>query len=600
MQQPLYQFSNCFVSCEGLVSSCMNMYVGSHKGWAKAWETTKQSTVMQSMHIPNLLAIPYDGTSQSLSYWVLHYLPLALTIRSTLKEANLPLPEFFVPHIPDIGSFLQDFDWPEKGNITVNPIVDTMNYYANTVWAVPPPDEPKFVSKEDIDILRALLPEYVNPHTAPVAVFCVQDDSNAVLTRGWAEETVEHVLPKGWVARYISESDQPSVRRKAFAEASWVFGMGDALDWMWYAAPGTTILEFMSDSKPIGDHIHLAGAASLRYIVGLIKQEQLPYQRQNALLDVGKAIQAYGFKEILESVRSNPIVKTPTIILPSGKGIEGIWAHSGDTFREMVEIWGNRGYVRIEKNEGTRFCWWGSIGEVLLYDRPTKRWWSDVPSYQMALFGNCIPPGPGNHFLRQSTWCFWPRSPKQIESMHEAKKNTKGYAERSIRSLFLGKVENGVQLRQRSKHDWSKSVELFSMPLDSTGKPHPYTQTEYLEKLCAARFGLCLPGFGNKCNREIEYFATGCVPIVTEGVDIYNYLVPPREVVHYFFAKRPEDVIRIVETTTPAKWLEMSIAGRNWWHRVASAAGLFRLTWARIEPCRPYLHVGIPRSFHSP
>ena len=383
-------------------------------------------------------------------------------------------------------------------------------------------------------------------------------------------------------------------------EASWIFGMGKALDWIWYASSGTTVMEFMLDSAPIGDHIHLAGAASLRYIVGLIKKEQLPFQRQNALLDVSKAIQAYGFRELLESVRSNPVIKIPTVILPSGKGLEGIWKHSGDTFREMVQIWDERGYVQVERNEGTRFCWWGSIGEVLLYDRPTKRWWFDVPPYQMALFGNCVPPGPDNHFLRQSTWCFWPRSPKQIELINETKKNLKGYAERAISSLFLGKVENGVQLQNRMNQDWSKSVELFSMPQDSTGKEYPYTQTEYLEKLCDAKFGLCLPGFGKKCNREIEYFATGCVPIVTEGVDIHNYLVPPREDIHYFVAKNPEDVIRIVKNTSPSKWLEMSTAGRNWWNNVASAEGLFRLTWTRIEQCRPYLHVGIPKTFQNP
>jgi hypothetical protein len=76
-----------------------------------------------------------------------------------------------------------------------------------------------------------------------------------------------------------------------------------------------------------------------------------------------------------------------------------------------------------------------------------------------------------------------------------------------------------------------------------------------------------------------------------------NYLVPPVEGVHYFRARTPEDAQRIVRTTSPEKWTAMSAAGREWWRTYASAEGLFRLTWARIEQCRPYLNVGIPSKF---
>ena len=78
-----------------------------------------------------------------------------------------------------------------------------------------------------------------------------------------------------------------------------------------------------------------------------------------------------------------------------------------------------------------------------------------------------------------------------------------------------------------------------------------------------------------------------------------NYLFAPKEGIHYFRAKTPEDVSKIIKETTAAKWLEMSIAGKEWWQAVASAEGIFRLTWARIEQCRPYLNVGIPPSFHG-
>jgi hypothetical protein len=284
-------------------------------------------------------------------------------------------------------------------------------------------------------------------------------------------------------------------------------------------------------------------------------------------------------------------------VIPSGDALTGIWSHAGDTFREMAELWGERGFVEIERSAETPYCWWGGVGHVLLYDRPTPRWWSNPPPYQMALFGNCPPPGPGPHALKQSVWCVWGRRPRLLEEVAQRVENMRGYSSRSIKSLFIGKIENGVQHAARTGADWSTAVELFSMPIDSTGKPYPYTQTQYLEKLCDARFGLCLPGYGPKCNREIEYFCCGTVPIVIPGVDMKGYLVPPVEGVHYFKAAAPTEVQRIVESTTPEKWAAMSAAGREWWRTYASAEGLFRITEARIEQCRPYLNVGIPAKF---
>jgi hypothetical protein len=76
-----------------------------------------------------------------------------------------------------------------------------------------------------------------------------------------------------------------------------------------------------------------------------------------------------------------------------------------------------------------------------------------------------------------------------------------------------------------------------------------------------------------------------------------GFLVPPKEGVHYFMASTPEEVRRIVESTPAERWASMSVAGREWWRLYASAEGFFRLTWARIEQCQPYLQVGIPPKF---
>jgi hypothetical protein len=124
--------------------------------------------------------------------------------------------------------------------------------------------------------------------------------------------------------------------------------------------------------------------------------------------------------------------------------------------------------------------------------------------------------------------------------------------------------------------------------------PYKYSHEEYLRRLATARFGLCLAGYGSKCHREIECMAMGTIPVVAPDVDMTHYLVPPKAGVHYFIAKTPEDVKRIVAGTTKETWRMMSVKGREWWRSYASAEGMFRLTFARIEQCRPYFGVGIP------
>lgn len=597
---PLYNFKGgCFVSADGLVSSFKDIYIGNHPLWEQGWSSSRQTTLMPSIHVPHMIACPYDPSwNNSLGLWALHYLPRVLAIRRLVSQAGLPVPEFLVPQLQDIGSFLTDCVWnTEHSHITVTPMLQDMNYYSECVWAVPPTEKHSDITVEDIELLRELMPTGATNTDKPVAVFCVEDDEHALCTRGWAEETSDKIFPKGWTIRYIGQNDLPSVRRKALQDASWVFGSGAALDWIWYMPKGASVMEFMSSAQCDDTHIHLAGAAGLRYVVGRVQDHiHIIEQRQNALMDVGRAIKSHGFKEMMNVVHSL-FKDKPRILMPSGKGLEGIHNHSGNGFREMAHLWAERGYVNLVQTEDSHYVWWGGIGDVLLYDRESPRWWFTIPPYQMALFGNCALPGPDKHKLRQSVWSFWPNSPRAVETMVSRVENMRGYDSRPIGSIFLGRVANGVQKSARCGTDWASVIDVFSMPIDSRGEAYPYTQEQYLAKLCSSRYGLSLPGDGQLCHREIEYFASGCVPIITDGMDMSGFLVAPIEGVHYFRASSPADVKRIVETTPAHKWAAMSAAGRNWWRNYASAEGLFRLTWARIEQCKPYYNVGIPQNF---
>lgn len=599
LSTPLYKLQGGhFVNTAGLVSNFQTLYTGGHIAWARGWESAIQSTLMQSIHVPSLIAAPFLPEWTALHKWILHYLPRALAVRNAVAAGGEVPPEFLVPQDDTIGAFLADCKWKHgdaRGNITVVPYMENMTYYADTVWAIPPCDDHELVTKEDVMTLRELLPVAPSPSSSPVVVFCVSDNEADVTTRAWADSVAENLFHTGWTVRYLSSSDMPSARRRALVDANWILGgTNGELDWIWMAGAGANVLQFVKDRAPSGSIVHLAGACGQRYVLGLVKHEPLVNQQQNALLAVAAAIEKYGFREVANLCPSS---EKPVITLPSGAALTGIWNHAGDTFREMTSLWEERGYVRRVLSDATPYCWWGGVGQVLLYDRPTARWWQSPPPYQMALFGNCPPPGPGSHSLKQSVWCFWGRHPRLLEGVAQRVENTRGFESRAIKSLFLGKVENGIQQAARTGNDWSTAVELFSMPIDSTGAPYPFSAEQYLEKLCNARFGLCLPGYGPKCNREIEYFCCGVVPIVVPGVDMKGYLVPPKEGVHYFSASSPEEVRRIVETTPPERWAAMSAAGREWWRLYASAEGLFRLTWARIEQCKPYLNTGLPPRF---
>ena len=94
---------------------------------------------------------------------------------------------------------------------------------------------------------------------------------------------------------------------------------------------------------------------------------------------------------------------------------------------------------------------------------------------------------------------------------------------------------------------------------------YPLTQKEYLERLASARFGLCLPGYGWKCHREVECMAIGCVPLVAPDVDMNSYANPPEHGVHYLRVETPEEASAIAKVMPRERWEEMSAACKAWW-----------------------------------
>ena len=244
--------------------------------------------------------------------------------------------------------------------------------------------------------------------------------------------------------------------------------------------------------------------------------------------------------------------------------------HSGkDTFRELAKLWEENGYCRIEYSNRPH-CWLNN--DILLYDRPTLDQIKQYPvSYKFALFGNTVP-----KFNNSSSWIFWGRRPRLLENIKKLKKD---WGDRNIESIFLGKVENHQQLKKRTSLKWSDVIEKFEMPI-SQGYPiaaYKYTQQQYLELLTKSKYGLCLPGYGPKCNREIELLGLGVVPIFTPGVD-NTYYSPLIENKHYIKVNNPSEINNKIKNISKDQWVELSINGIKWYEENCSIKGSFKTT----------------------
>ena len=245
--------------------------------------------------------------------------------------------------------------------------------------------------------------------------------------------------------------------------------------------------------------------------------------------------------------------------------------HKGDTSRELLDMWEESGYCEIIEGETDDvFIWANEPGDILLYEYDRWDVYPGLPSrWKKAFFG-------GMQHPQGTPWTYWGRHPKKLEA--KIAEGIKSYEDRAIESIFLGKVENHVQLKNRTRHDWGPAVELFNMPIKMGDSFNwPYTQDEYLEKVSSTRFGLCLPGYGPKCNREVEYLGLGVVPIVTKGV-CTQYFDPLIEGKHFLRANSPEHFTSILVEFSKDRWEYMSYNCRQWYEANCSRRGSFEVT----------------------
>ena len=88
--------------------------------------------------------------------------------------------------------------------------------------------------------------------------------------------------------------------------------------------------------------------------------------------------------------------------------------HSGDTFRELLDMWGENNLCEVVPTPYIKNVWVGSPGNILLYDRPILDFLPQ--SFKLGLFGNTVP-----NFSTACPWIFWARRPRILERFREKK-----------------------------------------------------------------------------------------------------------------------------------------------------------------------------------
>ena len=248
----------------------------------------------------------------------------------------------------------------------------------------------------------------------------------------------------------------------------------------------------------------------------------------------------------------------------------GIWNHRNDSFRELAQLWQEAGLCQSHEIDNNH-CWFGHVGGVALYDRPTFEWWDDeIDNAEMVLCGNVRP-----IHEKCRPWIFWPRRPRIY---NETREKLIKESLRTNESVFIGNVENDVQERYRSSADWSTAITDFSL-INST--KHVFSQQEYLQRLANSKFGLCLRGYGAKCHREVELMGLGVVPVVTREVDVSSYLNPISSDHHYLSTQSPEGLAASIQVSEHER-MQRAEKCLQWYEKYCSVKGSFLSTLSSI------------------
>ena len=282
-----------------------------------------------------------------------------------------------------------------------------------------------------------------------------------------------------------------------------------------------------------------------------------------------------------ESVLINKSLNGKHIITIPKQPKNNIYNHNNDSFRELAALGSKHknSQYEIVESQNTNHCWLEPC--IILDDRPTKEWRDvEFENAKLILQGNGdVESTEEKHELKCDTkpWIFWPRNPERLE-LYLTKNPVKTAFQRIHNVSFIGNIENSTQEANRSGNNWNDYCDIFHL---TRGNTHVYTPEEYFEILSSSKYGLCLPGYGLKCHREIECMALGTVPIVTERTPMHSFAFPLKKNVHYFQVKSPNEIPVVLQTPEDV-WQKMSVNCSNYFNTYLNNKNWFSTTLKTI------------------
>ena len=558
----LHTYDNVFETKDGLIQTYNKILVGPSGAVSDRWAQTEMSVLAPSVATDvALVAFCEDHVAQSPWLYMAQYLGKILHMRRRVGGGEFLGTE-------EMRGVLEKFSWrldgdpPGKKEVPVLLRETEFQAWCSRahIW-YPQGGLKDRITAQEVKALRESV--FRRRMTGGHYVFCLDEHW---ITKEFVAE-VERTLEIDAVM--VEEGDSVEEIMDFLTGAAGLVGVAGAepLWGSWLLPADSFVFEVQLEATPSIDIAHLCCVCDVEHYIQTVHRMK-PQNKK----DTENLIAA--FANYRKKKEGLPQAPNAEILVPSSE-TTGFFAHAGDSFREMVALWAERGYVTVKEVPGLCNVWLGGVGQVLLYDRPTLEWFHASPAeeqeWSVALFGNPA----ATKALKATAWSFWPRRPRLVEEL--ALKPRAGAQERPRRVVFYGKSENAVQLRNRTKASWSSACSEF-VHLESAVAKYHYTHEEYLERLRGSLFGLCLAGYGKKCHREIECMAMGCVPVVAPEVDMDSYAVPPVEGVHYLRVSDPDDLRKKTEAMDEAAWEAMSAAAFQWWKENASAEGMWELT----------------------
>lgn len=561
----LYKYTNAFQTPQGLVYDYSHIYVGKEDVSKEAWSKSQLSPIQPAYESQLCFAVPWEAEySTSGIAYLLKCLPKILQLRERYGRG-----EFFAQE-GMIEPFLECFQWNES-QLPVLSHKPNVQIWCKELIQVPPRTRDE-IHMEDIAILRShLKTPWQQCQTEKKWVVMI--DGKCITTemvRKWEEEHSDYE----WAIVYENRTSPDRILDKMRGAAGLIClgGSKSMSRWgfAWALPTGASVIEVQNEMDPDGEAAHLSGAAQLVHSLVIVPRAS------------DTVTQEMIHKEVSLTMKSLSVIgpldpNKPLVYLPR-KSLKGFFEHANDSFREMVRIWEEKGYVDCVEHESAVQVWMDGVGKTLLYDRPTYDWLFTSPkeeqTWELALFGNPKPLDTGGP---AKAWFFWPRNPRLLEEVVGSGLPTKSWSDRQKFLVFYGKIENKVQEKRRKQHDWSRVCDDFAL-VNGDAEPHSLSPRDYLQALANAKFGLCLAGYGKKCHREVECMAMGAVPVCASDVDMESYANPPQEGVHYIRVESPEEVSVKVASFTEERWATMSAACIQWWKDNCSAEGSWKLT----------------------